>query len=435
MIDNDTSKEDGQGTKNSPATKNSTDSNKAPDIKMSDKKELEKKTSTANKTKDHDKPRQGTGKGSDHASNKSDAKTHVNSKVSIFISGFLLMAIAISLAGTFMLWQQQQRLQEEEQVSQRQLQAQSQLISVLESEITKYTKAQDQLRGEIDNKVIAEINKIERSIADIKELGSKSIRGWVLSESEYLLQIANHRLQLEGDINTALAALRIADSKIMGLKDPSLVPVRKQLAGEISALESTRLPDINGMVLSLDSLQAMSPKMGLKISILPRATQKTAQGSNAEKLSIRDWRLVLDKIWNELKALVVIKRHDQSLAPVLTVEQQQTIRHILQLKIQGIRTALLNKQAELFVGSVTDTLSWLQEHFDKEDTNVILLESRLQEFQAVQLNVTLPDISGSLGALRARQQQLKNSAGAAITPKDPVDTISILKYQDEQVKI
>ncbi|MCK4952055.1 MAG: uroporphyrinogen-III C-methyltransferase, partial [Gammaproteobacteria bacterium] len=243
---------------------------------------------------------------------------------------------------------------------------------------------------------------------DIKELGSKSYRDWVLSESEYLLQIANHRLQLEGDINTAKKALRIVDSKIMGLEDPSLLPVRKQLADEISALESTNLPDIHGMALNLDSLQAMSSKMMLKISLLPRASQKIVQEDNTGKLSIQDWELILDKIWNELKTLIVIKRHDQSLAPVLTMEQQQTIRYILQLKIQGIRTALLNKQAELFMESIRDTLDWLYKHFNDDGPNVILLESRLQEFQAVQLNVKLPDISESLRILRSIQNKRMN---------------------------
>jgi len=339
MIDDDTSNEDSKGTINNPATKNSTGSNKAPDKKVSDKKGPENKKSTASKTKDHAKHGQGTGKAPDHASNKSDAKTHANSKVSFFISGFIIVAIAISFAGTFMLWQQQQRHQKEGQKNQQQLQAQSQLISALKSEIKKYTLAQDQLRSMVDSKVIAEINEIERSIVDIKELGSKNVRDWVLSESEYLLRIANHRLQLEGDINTAIKALGIADSKIMGLKDPSLLPVRKQLADEISALESTNLPDIHAMVLNLDSLQAMSPKMKLKIYIRPNTTQAAAQENITKEISIKDWQLVLDKIWRELKSLVVIKRHDQSLAPVLTVEQQQTISHILQLKIQRIRTA------------------------------------------------------------------------------------------------
>lgn len=333
-----------------------------------------------------------------------------------------------------MLWQQQQTWQEEKQKNQQQLHAQSQLISVLESEIKKYAGAQNQLRSEIDNKVITEINKIERSVADIKESDSKNVRDWTLSESEYLLQIANHRLQLEGDINTAMKALRIVDSKIMVLEDPSLLPVRKQLADEISALESTHLPDIHGMVLNLDSLQAMSSQMKLKISILPKATQKTVQENNVEKLSIEDWRLVLDKVWNELKTLVVIKRHDQSLAPVLTVEQQQTLRHILQLKIQGIRTALLNKQAKLFVESIKDTLSWLQEHFNKDDPNVVLMESRLQEFRVVQLDVKLPDISGSLHSLRSIQKQMKDRTGSTMPPKKPVDANDISKQQDEQVK-
>lgn len=387
---------------------------------------------TSRATKSTGKSTRDSKRGSPQDPGKRNPKTRATSRISFFISGFMMLAIVIAFAGLIMLWQQQQRQQNEDKKYQQQIQDQSRLIFDLESKISNITGSQDQLRSEIDGNIAAEINNIERSIADIKESGSKNYRDWVLSESEYLLQIANHRLQLEADINTAIKALRIADSKITGLKDPSLLPVRKQLADEISALESTQLPDIRGMVLTLDSLQAMSPKIDLKISIRPPVIQKETQENKDEKISLKNWEQLLDRIWNELKTLVVIKKHDQSLAPVLTMEQQQTIRHILQLKIQGIRTALLNKQPELFMDSIKDSLAWLQENFDGGDSNVALLESRLEEFQAVQLNVKLPDIGGSLRSLRSIQKHIKNDTKPL---QKPVDTSYISIEMGSQVRI
>jgi uroporphyrin-3 C-methyltransferase len=166
------------------------------------------------------------------------------------------------------------------------------------------------------------------------------------------------------------------------------------------------VPDIQGMVLILDSMQSKSPQMQLKVSILPEARRQAIQ-NNSEKISFKDWDKVIERVWRELRTLVVIKKHDQPLAPVLTIEQQQTIRHILQLKIQGIRTALLNKQPEIFLVSIEETLGWLKEHFSVDDSNVSLLESRLQEFKAVRLKIDLPDISGSLSTLQSLKKQLK----------------------------
>jgi len=240
MSDDDTSKEKNQPAINSPGSKHATDSTKVPGKKASDKKVPAKKTSTASKSKDHAKSGQGKGPNLDsgHESNKKPVKNQTSLKASYLMAGILLVAIAISMAGIFMLWQQQKHQQDEEKKNQQQIQAQSKLISALKSEIKKIDRSQNQLRNEINSDVATEINKIERSIADIQELGSKNYRDWVLSESEYLLRIANHRLQLEGDIKTAIKGLRIVDSKIKGLTDPSLLPVRKHLANEISALES-----------------------------------------------------------------------------------------------------------------------------------------------------------------------------------------------------
>ena len=94
-----------------------------------------------------------------------------------------------------------------------------------------------------------------------------------------------------------------------------------------------------------------------------------------------------------------------------------------------------NKQPELFLASIKDTLSWLQEHFDKDDSSVALLESRLQEFQSVQLNVKLPDIGGSLNSLHSIQKQIKDNTEFGTPLKKPVDTSRIPGEQREQVKI
>lgn len=346
---------------------------------------------------------------------KNPVKSTRSSKIPLITGSILLVVIAVAISGFYFLWQQ--FLQQQSQYQE----TQSQLIATLTSDIEQYSQGQNQLRSELKNMIRNETGGIKRTVIHLQELAGKNHEDWALSETEYLLRIANHRLQLEGDIQTATKALMIADSKLQALADPSLLPVRKHLADEISALQSTRQPDIHGMVLILDSLQTKSVQMQLKVAILPEPIADTKTTNDFGEISFKNWRPALDRVWKELKTLVVIKKHDKQLIPILTIEQQQTIRHILQLKIQGIRVALLSKQSEIFSLSIQETLQWLEEHFSPDDSNVALLKSRLQEFSTIPLKINLPEIGRSLHVLQAIQKHRKTSPIPAIQPEKSSD--------------
>ena len=59
----------------------------------------------------------------------------------------------------------------------------------------------------------------------------------MFSEVEYLLRLANQRLQLERDVEGAAALLRTADARLEEANNPALVPVRRAIAEELAALK------------------------------------------------------------------------------------------------------------------------------------------------------------------------------------------------------
>ncbi|NIR97783.1 MAG: enzyme of heme biosynthesis, partial [Gammaproteobacteria bacterium] len=59
------------------------------------------------------------------------------------------------------------------------------------------------------------------------ELG-RGRREWAIAEIEYYLRIANQRLQLLRDVDTATTALKLADQRLRALGDPALYEVRQR---------------------------------------------------------------------------------------------------------------------------------------------------------------------------------------------------------------
>ncbi len=119
---------------------------------------------------------------------------------------------------------------------------------------------------------------------------------WALAEVEYLILIASHRLVLESDTGTALAALEAADTRLRDMNNPGLTDIRRQLATDMNALRAVQQVDITGLSLFLadyvkrvDSLPTKSmlpekvPDKGLKFNY--QVVQISPGGENCLPLS------------------------------------------------------------------------------------------------------------------------------------------------------
>ncbi len=103
---------------------------------------------------------------------------------------------------------------------------------------------------------------------DTVQGGSFDARGDLLrSEAEYYLAVANTELTLTRDFATAVTALELADGRLAELGNPELAPVRDAIAGELLALRSLRLSDIEGIVFGLGRLAARADELPLRAEL------------------------------------------------------------------------------------------------------------------------------------------------------------------------
>ena len=84
-------------------------------------------------------------------------------------------------------------------------------------------------------------------VSVLSALLGRSEQGWGLSEVEYLLRIANQRLQLQRDTNAAAKALEAADERLREYADPHYLKVREQIARDIAKLSAFEAPDSAGI--------------------------------------------------------------------------------------------------------------------------------------------------------------------------------------------
>jgi len=241
--------------------------------------------------------------------------------------------------------------------------------------------------------------------AKIKQVQTESaVKGkdplhWRVAEVDYLMALANHRLQLSNDVDTARTALLDADKRLRQIADPGLNVVRMALADEIKSLDSVEKPDIAGMANQLTALVGGIEELPLT----NRDRKRQPLHADIDK-KVSTWRELPSMLWAEIRGLIVIRRHDHPIEPLLPPEEKHYLAQNLGLKLEQARLALLRRDEEVFHANIADTETWVDRYFDKQESSVQAVLQTLDSLKAAKLKPELPDISNSLRELRAWRQ-------------------------------
>ena len=308
----------------------------------------------------------------------------------VWPSLFALLVLAAIGAGGYYSWHtlqsMTQQLSSDRETNRQQLEALQQRTDQLEQHVdTALTADIKALQGQQ--------HALEDSMASLRSELTGDARVWDVEEVATLLQIANDRLHLEKEVAPSLAALQAADRHLQALKNPALLEVRRLLAEEITALRGTAHPDIEGMALSLNALiQGID-----RLPIASAALQSASSPANAPESG---WRGVAHDLWEKLKSLVSIQHRGQADRPLLAPDQRYFLRQNLRLNLEAARIALLRRDSQTFQQMLSTAQEWISQYFDNDAPATAGTLQELAHLQQTDIAPSLPDISGSLNALR-----------------------------------
>ncbi len=227
---------------------------------------------------------------------------------------------------------------------------------------------------------------------------------WALTETEQLMIIANNRLQLARDSTSALAALNAADRQLQQLAMPKFLPVRRELAREISLLESHEKLDIGGITLRLATLADNVDQLPLALDIRRREMEESKipvkKGDAQVASADGNWRQTAHSLWQDILSLVRIRNDVASQRPLLPPEQQYFLRENLRLMLYGAQQSLLQGGAPTYQQNLKTAQRLLKDYFDVESQIVTAMQTELTRLQTMKILTDMPDITASLTTLR-----------------------------------
>lgn len=243
-------------------------------------------------------------------------------------------------------------------------------------------------------------NKLDSVVKNHQLTNDDVLRTWRLANVEFLLQTANQRVLLAGDIENARVALTLADQQLKELADPRLYRLRALITDEHLALASLAKVDIEGLSLQLqsaiDSVDTLTVLLATEVSVDDNVD------ATAKPLA-ENWQSVASQAWNEVKSLVVIRHQQDGAAAVLVPEQRYFLYQNLRLKLESAQHALLSAEAAVFQANLISAGQWLEQYFVGTERDALL--AQLTTLQAEVISVEIPDISGSLVWMQEKGDQ------------------------------
>ncbi|AKB02557.1 uroporphyrinogen-III C-methyltransferase [Vibrio cholerae] len=312
-----------------------------------------------------------------------------NSQGKKLASVALLLVLALGAGFAYVHQQQKSEFNNQLQAVRAELkQTRDALNAQLEQTVSKATSQATEITHRAETVLEQQqksIESLQLAVADIK---GRRPNDWLLAEADYLVKLAGRKLFLEHDVETATQLMESADQRIAALNDPSLTPLRKAMANDITTLKNIPLIDRDGLVLRLISLQQQIDNLPLANAILPADQPQTSQ---AVSENLDDWQTNLK---NSLKAFadnfITFRSRDGNVIPLLSPTQHFYLRENLQAKLETAIKGVYTEQQTLYRTALDTAAQWSTSFFNPDDKAVQSFNAALAQLAEQQVQVEYP---------------------------------------------
>ncbi len=286
----------------------------------------------------------------------------------------------------------------------------SRALATNDQAVQEMARMQNQTRQFADT-VAAQVEQITFLQAKMQQSAAPaSASEWQIAEVEFLLQLASRELHLAQDTRTATTALKEADALLAKAGSVNYLPVRQQIARDISALEAVPAPDIasisqriNALMLSLKPLPA--------VESVAAAEQSAAVADNASSGNSL-WADYKRKATETFNQAIVIRQNDKPIQTAMDADARLNLYQLLHLRLENLRLLALQRDNAGFRAQLELSCATVSEYYPPEQAKPLLVA--LDEFGKLDLQPAIPDISASLKQLESARHT--EAAGTQVTP-------------------
>ena len=236
---------------------------------------------------------------------------------------------------------------------------------------------------------------LEDTVAGLRRGVAPSAESFKLDEAQYLLSLAETRLDLFSDPHSAARALELADNLLAGISDPALANVRQTLSIELDVVRAAPMNDVPALS---GRLRALVQELAT-LPILTDAPNTTGS-----------------RLMQALDRYLVVRREGEAM-PVLG-RSPWAVREGLTLEFERAQLALERQQPHAWQNALETAVTLAERGLMPEDTAVESFLSRLRALAKTALAPDPPKLGATLRALRRLREGPPRATLATDTQAD-----------------
>lgn len=332
-----------------------------------------------------------------------------------------LLALAVGVATAAYLGLSLQQQRDALQTSRIELAAATQRTDTQAQQVAALQRELDQQRhasSQREQSLQQQLERLQREQASqqkrLQTLTTTDRADWLLAEAEYLISLANQRLLMGKEIAGATDLLKAADDIMVELDDAGLHAVRKALANDIAKLRAAAQFDLEGIYLQLDAAAQQGDQ--LTLFAMPELQLAEAEPQQPQTWQ-QQWLASFRAAWEKLSDYIQIKRRDEVYKPLLAPEFESAVRQNLRLSFEQAQLAALAAKQQLYNDSLAKARHWLENYYTLDKTAAQALIATIDSLQQQQIEIDLPDISGSQRALKDYLNSIHQVSRPQVVPK------------------
>lgn len=245
------------------------------------------------------------------------------------------------------------------------------------------TQAQTLIQNKLDN-LSKQLHQTRNQKADPSE-------EWLLLKARYYLELAQINTHWSKNFDATMTLLQQADQVLARFNDPKVFKIRQVLAKDIALLQALPQLDRAGILSQLDALQENIHDLSITLP-----ANKKQPIINSEQSS---WRMRMQESLDLLDKMVVIRRHDQEIKPLLSPELEALLKETLKLNLQEAQWAVLYSNSAVYQLALKQVIQNIKDNFNVSTENTASLLKKLHQLQQYNLTPTTPELGAALPML------------------------------------
>ena len=219
----------------------------------------------------------------------------------------------------------------------------------------------------------------------------------LLSEAISMLQLAEQRLLMARDVNTAITLLQEADGLLKQINSPALASLQNNLAADLLTLQALTIINVEALYQQLAAVSA-------EVEVLTMVSGSDNPGFLVPEttgapttLKENGW---IDSALSVLSEYFVVTRQDVAVSPLLTAEQQFLLRKTIGLQLTSAQLSLLNSQQVVYDAALAAAQAGITRWIENSDSRKISVLAELEVLRTSPITNEIPAISLSQQAIK-----------------------------------